>query len=133
MPRAKELFPLAILGTRATRSSAQGIEKKWKISFMSPTATISPNSQLLQCHWSQTLHTDFHCSQNTSVVRISFTPASEARPSNVPFSPHGTHSCVSTPTLHKIPEERRPSTLTNNSWLMALRGNIAIQSVLTVR
>jgi hypothetical protein len=32
--------------------------------------------------------------------------------------PHGTHNCVSASTLRKIPEERRSSTLTNNSRLM---------------
>ena len=48
---------------------------------------------------------------------------------NFPFSPHGTHNCVSAPTMRKNPEERRPSRLsvTNKSLLLILWG----QSVLT--
>jgi len=103
MPRAKEISPLAILRTRATHSAAQ-VSKKVK-DFIQCLS-------LPQCQCSQTFNTDFHCSHNTSRGRMPFTPANEARSSNVPFSPHGTRSCISTPKLRKIPEERRSSTPT---------------------
>ena len=93
-------------GHACHRFGGPGIEKSGRVhsclSLQQCHAT-----QLLQCHCSQTFHKDFYCSQNTSRGRISFTPASEVRPSDVPFSPHGTHNCDSTPTLRKIPETLR--------------------------
>jgi len=132
MPHAKEISPLAILGTRATGTAAQVSKKGERFH----------SSLSLQRHAT-------HSFSNVTGVRHS-TPIFNAVRAQArskyhlglqvrcdlpmsPFSPHGTHNCVSTPTLRKIPEERRPSTLTNNSWLMVLRGKIAIQGVPTVR